>query len=142
VLCLGNSLVHTASREAMIEALTGLRQMARPGGHVVVDSRNWEKVHSERRVVRVKDRVVTRDGRRCVSLYCWGMPDRLEAETIARIVLLFEDGDRIEPHEYRIDFRPFTHGELRARLAEAGLREVDTDFDESRDQYAVVTVPA
>ena len=62
VLCIGNSLVHTDSREAMIEALAGLRQMARPGGHVVVDSRNWEKLHAERRIVRVADRV--RDPRR------------------------------------------------------------------------------
>jgi SAM-dependent methyltransferase len=142
VLCLGNSLVHAASREAMIEALTGLRQMARPGGHVVVDSRNWEKLHAERRMVRIADRAVTRDGRRCVTLYAWEIPDRLEAEHVARIVFLFEDGDRIEPHEYRIDFRPFTLAELRERLAEAGLREVDTDFDAGRDQYAVVTVPA
>jgi hypothetical protein len=27
--------------------------MARPGGHVVIDSRNWEKLHAERRVVQV-----------------------------------------------------------------------------------------
>ena len=142
VLCLGNSLVHTGSREAMIEALSGLRQMAGPGGHVVVDTRNWEQLHAERRVVRVKDRVVTRDGRRCVTLYVWEIPDRLGDETTARIVFLFEDGDRIEPHEYRVGFRPFTHAELRERLAEAGLCEVDTDFDADRDQYAVVTVPA
>lgn len=142
VLCLGNSLVHTASRAAMIEALTGLRQMARPGGHVVVDSRNWERLHAERRAVRVADRAVIRHGRRCVTLYSWEIPDRLEDEHVARIVFLFEDGDRIEPHEYRIDFRPFTHAELRSRLKEAGLREVGTDFDEARDQYAVITVPA
>jgi SAM-dependent methyltransferase len=142
VLCLGNSLVHTASREAMIEALTALRQMARPGGHVVVDSRNWEMLHAERRAVRVKDRVVTRNGRRCITLYSWEIPDRLEDEHVAHIVFLFEDGDRVEPHEYRIGFRPFTHAELRERLAAAGLREVGTDFDEARDQYAVVTVPA
>ena len=84
----------------------------------------------------------TRDGRRCVSLYAWEIPDRFGEEIVAHIVFLFEDGDRIEPHEYRIDFRPFTIGELRERLAEAGLREVDTDFDEGRDQYAVVTIPA
>jgi glycine/sarcosine N-methyltransferase len=142
VLCLGNSLVHTASREAMVEALTGLRRMARPGGHVVVDSRNWEKLHAERRMVRVAGRAVTRNGRRCVTLYAWDIPERLDQEHVADIVFLFEDGDRIEPHEYRIDFRPFTLGELRERLAEAGLREVDTDFDAARDQYAVVTVPA
>jgi 2-polyprenyl-3-methyl-5-hydroxy-6-metoxy-1,4-benzoquinol methylase len=40
VLCIGNSLVHAAGRGAMIQALTGLREMARPGGHVVIDSRN------------------------------------------------------------------------------------------------------
>jgi SAM-dependent methyltransferase len=141
-LCIGNSLVHADSREAMIGALTGLRQMARPGGHVVVDSRNWEKLHAERRIVRVADRAVTRDGRRCISMYVWEIPDRLEAEHVARIVFLFEDGDRIEPHEYRVGFRPFTLAELRERLAAAGLREVGTDFDEARDQYAVVTVPA
>jgi len=39
-----------------------------------------------------------------------------------------------------ITFRPFTIGELRARLELVGLREVDTDFDASRDRYAVVTV--
>ncbi len=37
VLCIGNSLVHAAGRDAMIEALTALREMLRPGGHVVVD---------------------------------------------------------------------------------------------------------
>jgi hypothetical protein len=31
VLCVGNSLVHAAGRDAMFQALTGLRRMARPG---------------------------------------------------------------------------------------------------------------
>jgi hypothetical protein len=31
----------------MVQALTGLRRMARPGGYVVIDSRNWEKLHAE-----------------------------------------------------------------------------------------------
>ena len=37
---------------------------------------------------------------------------------------------------------PFTPGELRERLEVAGLREVDTDFDDGRDRYAVTAVPA
>jgi hypothetical protein len=49
------------------------------------------------------------------------------------------EGDEISPVEL-ITFRPFTVGELRARLELAGLREVDTDFDASRDRYAVVAV--
>ena len=80
--------------------------------------------------------------RRCVVFYAWEIPDRLGDEHIAHLVFVFEDGDRVEPHEYRITFRPFTVSDLRERLELAGLREVDTDFDDSRDRYAVVTAPA
>jgi SAM-dependent methyltransferase len=142
VLCVGNSLVHAAGRDAMVEALTGLRRMARPGGYVVIDSRNWEKLHAERRIVQMADRVVARGGRRCLVFYAWEIPDRLGDEHIAHLVFVFENGGQVEPHEHRITFRPFTISELRARLEPAGLREIDTDFDGSVDRYAVVTVAA
>jgi SAM-dependent methyltransferase len=142
VLCIGNSLVHAADGDAMISALTGLRQMVRPGGHLLADSRNWEKLHAERRIVQLADRAVTRHGRRCIALYAWEIPDRLDQEHVAHIVLIFEDGSRLEPHEYRIGFHPFTVGELRERLEAAGLTEVDTDFDDARDRYAITAVPS
>ena len=142
VLCTGNALVHAAGRDAMVRALTGLRRMARPGGHVVIDSRNWEKLHAERQIVQVTNQVRTRGGRRCIVLYAWEVPDRLDQEHIAHIVFLFEDGDRIEPHKYRISLLPVTLGELRARLELAGLREVGTDFGQTADQYVVTAVAA
>ena len=142
VLCAGNSLVHAVGRDAMVEALTGLRRAARPGGYVVVDSRNWEKLHAERQIVQIADRMVTRGGRRCLVFYAWEIPDRLGEEHIAHLVFVFEAGGEVEPHEYQITFRPFSVSELRARLELAGLREVDTDFGASRDRYAVVTVTA
>jgi SAM-dependent methyltransferase len=142
VLCTGNALVHAAGRDAMVGALTGLRRMARPGGHVVIDSRNWEKLHAERRVVQVADRVRARGGRRCVTLYAWEVPDRLDQEHVAHIVFLLEDGDRIEPHEYRISLLPVSLAVLRERLELAGLREVGTDFDQTTDQYVVLAVAA
>lgn len=140
VLCVGNSLVHAAGRDAMVQALTGLRRVARPGGYVVIDSRNWEKLHSERQIVQVADRVVARAGRRCTVLYAWEIPDRLGDEHIAHLMFIFDDGGRIDAREHRISFHPFTLSELRERLDAAGLREVDTDFDASRDRYTVVTV--
>jgi SAM-dependent methyltransferase len=140
VLCVGNSLVHAAGRDAMVEALTGLRRMTRPGGHVVIDSRNWEKLNAERRIVRVANRVITRNGRRCLSFYAWEIPERPQDEHVAHIVFVFENGEETETHEYPISFRPFTVAELRERLELAGLREVDTDFDASGDRYAVVAV--
>jgi glycine/sarcosine N-methyltransferase len=42
ILCLGNSLVHTATKSGMISALQGLRQVLSPAGVLVIDSRNWE----------------------------------------------------------------------------------------------------
>ena len=138
VLCIGNSLVHAAGQDAMVDALTGLRRMARPGGHVVIDSRNWEKLNAERRIVRVANRVKTRNGRRCLSFYAWEIPERLQDEHVAHIVFVFENGEGTETHEHPISFRPFTVAELRERLELAGLMEVDTDFDASTDRYAVV----
>ena len=140
VLCVGNSLVHAAGRDAMVQALTGLRRMAHPGGHVVIDSRNWEKLHAERQIVQVADRMVTRGGRSCLVFYAWEVPDRLGDEHIAHLVFVYDNGGQIEPHEHEITFRPFTLSDLRERLELAGLREVDTDFDPSADRYAVVTV--
>jgi hypothetical protein len=32
VLCTGNALAHSAGQDAMVQALAGLRRMARPGG--------------------------------------------------------------------------------------------------------------
>ncbi len=140
VLCVGNSLVHAAGRDAMVQALTGLRRMARPGGHVVIDSRNWEKLHAERQIVQVADRMVTRGGRSCLVFYAWEVPDSLGDEHIAHLVFVYDNGGQIEPHDHEITFRPFTLSDLRERLELAGLREVDTDFDPSADRYAVVTV--
>ena len=91
---------------------------------------------------QLADRVVTRGGRRCLTFYAWEIPDRLGDEHIAHLVFVFENGSQVEPREHRITFRPFTVSELRERLELAGLREVNTDFDASRDRYAVVTVTA
>jgi SAM-dependent methyltransferase len=141
VLCTGNALVHAAGRDAMVKALTGLRHMARAGGHVVIHLRNWEKLHAKRRIVQVANRVRIRGGRRCVVLYAWEVPARLDQEHIAHIVFVFEDKDRIEPHEYRVPLLPVTLGELRERLELAGLREVRTDFSETADEYVVIATP-
>ena len=143
VFCTGNALVHATGTDAMVEALSALRVMARPGGHVVIDSRNWEKLHGERQIVQVKDRVRTRGGKRCIALYAWEMPAQFDQEHIAHITFLYEEeDDRIDPHEYQVSFRPFTIGELRERLEIAGLREVDTDYDQTADWYNVIAVKA
>lgn len=138
VLCIGNSLVHAQGTSPMVEALCGLSGVLRPGGAVVVDSRNWEKLHAERQVVQVADRAVTREGKRCIVLYSWEIPARFDQDHAAHLVFIFEDGEALETHEHVVRCRPFTLGELRRRVQLAGLTEVDTDFDEKADRYSLV----
>ncbi len=108
----------------------------------MIHSRNWEKLHAERQIVQIANQVRTRGGRRCVVLYAWEIPGRLDQEHVAHLVFAFEDSDRIESHEYRVSFLPVTLGELRERLELAGLREVGTDFREAADQYVVIAAAA
>jgi SAM-dependent methyltransferase len=142
VFCTGNALVHAAGQDAMVAALTGLRRMTRPGGQVVIHLRNWERLHAERQIVQVKNRVRSRGGRRCVTFYAWEIPERLDQEHVAHIVFVFENGERAEAHEYQVRLLPVTLGDLRHRLGLAGLREVRTDFTATADDYVVVAVPA
>src|SRR5258705_475141 len=125
--------------DAMVKALTGQRRVAHPGGHVVIDSRNWEKLHAERQIVQVADRMVTRGGRSCLVFYAWEVPDRLGDEHIAHLVFVYDNGGQIEPHEHEITFRPFTLSNLRERLEPAGLRVGYTDFDPSSAHKPVGT---
>src|SRR5258708_16023537 len=106
VLCAGNSLVHAAGRDAMVQALTGLRRMARAGGHVVIDSRNWEKLHAERRIVQVADRMVTRGGRRCLVFYAWEVPDRSATSTSPIWCSSTTTAARLSPTNTRSPSRP------------------------------------
>ena len=138
VLCVGNALVHVRSRERMIEALHGLAAVLRPNGKLVVDSRNWEKLHRERHTVLVHDRPICRDGRRCIVMYAWEIPDEFDREHVAHLVFVFDDGEALVPREHAVAFRPFTFEQLRERVRAAGLREVDSDFDPNADRYSVV----
>ena len=113
--CIGNSLVHAAGRDAMVQALTGLRQMARSEDTWWSTPRNREKLHAGCRIVQVANRLATGAGRRCLSFYACEILDRRHDEHIAHIVFAFEDGDQIESREYQITFCPFTLAELRDR---------------------------
>jgi SAM-dependent methyltransferase len=48
VLCLGNSLPHLLSRDAVRAALADFRAVLRPGGLVVIQNRNFDKVWAEK----------------------------------------------------------------------------------------------
>lgn len=52
VLCVGNSLTHAQGRRGRRLALTAMKRVLRPGGLLVLTSRNWEKLRAQPRAWR------------------------------------------------------------------------------------------
>lgn len=143
VLCLGNAIVHTATRPAMIASLEGLRHVLGPGGVLVVDSRNWEHLYQSRPRIVPGRRVVERRGIRCCSLYIWTIPDDFAAPCRAEIVLLFEESDSALTHRRHVlDFTPFRRADLAVALQAAGLTVAGDSYQPENPFYAVAAAPA
>ncbi|NRQ35658.1 methyltransferase domain-containing protein [Nonomuraea sp. NN258] len=142
VLCLGNSLGHAGSHEAMVRALRGMRGVLSPTGTLVVDSRNWELLYRERPRVVVADEVRRRDGIRSWCVYVWTIPAAFPEPCQAEVLFLLEHPDGAVTHRrHPIDFQPFTPAQLEARLEEAGFTVTGGSYHPQRPRYALVARP-
>jgi SAM-dependent methyltransferase len=138
ILCLGNSIVHTATRSEMISSLEGIKQVLSPDGVVVIDSRNWEHLYESRPRIITGRSVIERQGVRSSSLYIWTIPDDFSAPCRAEIVVLFEDASSAITHRrYVIDFTPFTRAALTDAIHAAGLTVIDDSYQPDNPFYAV-----
>jgi len=143
VLCLGNAIVHTATRPAMTASLEGLKQVLGPGGVLVIDSRNWEHLYRSRPRIVPGRHVIERRGIRSCSLYIWTIPEDFGTPCRAEIVLLFEESDSALTHRrYVLDFTPFRRADLAAALHAAGLTVVGDSYQPENPFYAVAAAPA
>jgi 2-polyprenyl-3-methyl-5-hydroxy-6-metoxy-1,4-benzoquinol methylase len=130
VLCVGNSLAHTADRRA---ALAGMRAVLVDGGQLVLTSRNWAKVCAAGSRVEVGERLVERHGRRALVIYAWTIAAEHAFEVV---VALVDDDGAVTPHRERFAFFPFTYEELCADLRAAGFTP-GAGSDPDADRYLV-----
>ena len=138
ILCLGNSIVHTATKSNMISSLEGIKKVLGPKGVVVIDSRNWEYLYESRPRIITGRRVIERQGVRSSSLYIWTIPDDFNAPCRAEIVLLFEDASSAITHRrYVIDFTPFRRTDLTAAIHAAGFTVIADSYQPDNPFYAV-----
>ena len=138
ILCLGNSIVHTATKSKMISSLEGIKQVLSPEGVLVIDSRNWEYLYETRPRIITGRRVIERRGVRSSSLYIWTIPDDFNTSCRAEIVLLFEDASSAITHRrYVIDFMPFTRAALKDAIHAAGLTVIGDSYRPDNPFYAV-----
>ena len=137
VFCHGNAIGHCRTPEETVAALCGMRAVLKPGGVLVIDSRNWEKLRREKvRFSPMPMRV--RDGSRCLPLYVWNFPPNWPDPHLIELVLLFQEEARTQHRIYPITYYPYYHEDLVIRLREAGFQEVQSDFDEVKDTYNVI----
>lgn len=137
-LCLGNSMVHTETKSNMLSALEGISKVLSPGGILVVDSRNWEKLYQSKPRIVTSHHVIERQGIRCASLYIWTIPDDFHQPCRAEIVLLFEDADSAVTHRrHVIDFTPFRRADLVDAIQSAGLTVIGDSYQPDNPFYAV-----
>ena len=121
VLCLGNSLPHLLSRDAVTEALADFAAVLRPGGVVVVQNRNFDRVWAEKQRFMPPQSHSGGDGEWIfVRFY-----DFEESEVVFNMVRL-----RRTPQGWAQDvdatrLRPIFRDEMVLELREAGFDEID-----------------
>jgi glycine/sarcosine N-methyltransferase len=141
-ICLGNAIVHTGSQRAMVESLKAIRGVLKPGGTIVVDSRNWELMYSSSwpRIMPASH-VRERRGVRCAVLYVWTIPESFGRPCQADIVFLFENGaGELTNRSYALAFQPFQHADLTQAVEAAGFRVTGDSFEPRAHNYAITAV--
>lgn len=141
VLCVGNSLTHAPGRAARRNALAQMATVLRPGGLLVLTSRNWERVRAAGSGLRVGDRLVERRGRRALVARAWTIADGWDDQHHLDVAVAFPEPDgRVRTHAERLDFWPFTHAALDEDLHAAGLEPRSSTYADDADRYLVTAV--
>ncbi|MHB0859109.1 MAG: class I SAM-dependent methyltransferase [Anaerolineae bacterium] len=132
LICLGNSLPHLTTAEGLHAALADMARVLRPGGVLLIQSRNWDKVLAQRERFMAPE-AHEMDGRHWVFLrfYDFG------ADTLRfNMVRLHRQGD--DPWRSAVDsttLRPWLAQELYQALATAGFGAVETYGNLQGDPY-------
>ena len=137
VLCVGNSLTHAPGAAGRRAALVRMAAALRPGGVLLLTSRNWEHVRAHGSGLQIDDRVVERGGRRGLVVRAWTLAESDEEVSVLETGVALLDGDEATLVTERLEFWPFAYDALLADLAAAGLTAADSTYDPDVDRYLV-----
>ena len=137
VVCTGNSLMHAGDEHSMIAALTGISGVLRPGGLLLLDSRNWEKLRGERPLLQVPRPPILRSGQAAVAVYTWHWPDHWDADHGVEIAVIGTDGHQTTYGRTNITYRPFSFEDLIERLSRVGFEILSHTFSTETYVYEV-----
>lgn len=138
LLCLGNSLPHLESRDALTEALAHWRALCAEGGHVVIQLLNYHRVLAQReRIVNIR-----RDGHDTIVRFYDFIDDSLQFN-----ILTIREAETGITHDLRSTrLMPFLDTDIAVAAGNAGFHSVeefgslrfDPFTDESTDLVVVL----
>lgn len=137
VVCTGNSLMHAGDEHSMVAALTGISGVLKPGGLLLVDSRNWEKLRGERPLLQIPRPPIFRSGHAAVAVYTWHWPDYWDADHRVEIAVIGTDGHEMTLGRTNITYRPFSFDDLTDRLSRAGFEILSHTYNAETFVYEV-----
>jgi len=138
VLCVGNSLTHARGRAGRRVALSSMAHVLRPGGLLLLTSRNWERLLAARRGLEVDEQLVERPGGAGLVVRAWTWAhDREATHTLEVAVAVLGPGGRVSSVSERLPFWPFTSQELDADLRAAGLLPAASTYTTEAERYLV-----
>ena len=120
LICLGNSLPHLLNDEAIRGALADFAAVLRPGGLLVIQNRNYDRVWKERE--RFMPLQVHREGER--QWLFFGFMDFHETTMTFNVVTLTGNGAEWSYRVGSTELRPVLRAELAQWLPAAGFRDV------------------
>jgi 2-polyprenyl-3-methyl-5-hydroxy-6-metoxy-1,4-benzoquinol methylase len=132
VFCVGNSLAHAADRPA---ALSAMAHVLRPGGLLVLTSRNWERERAAGSRLEIDDRLTERGGRKALISRAWTITQDAIALDVA--VSIIDDDGTVKTATERLTVWPFTADELHDDLRRAGLEPEQSTYTPESERYLV-----
>jgi SAM-dependent methyltransferase len=139
VFCVGNSLGHAEGAAGRLTALHAMSRLLRPGGRLVLTSRNWDLVRSAGSRVDVRDRLVRRNDRDAVVSYHWRIEQNWEQKHSLEIVVAqIEPDGTVRACSEQLSIWPYPYKDLLAQLRIVGLAVASSTFDPESDGYLVV----
>jgi SAM-dependent methyltransferase len=134
VFCVGNSLAHAEDRVA---ALAAMAAVLKPGGLLVLTSRNWERERAAGSRLEIDDQLVTRHDRRALVCRAWIIPDDWDAPHTVDVGVTFVDAEPLETVSEQLTVWPFTPADLATDLRTVGLELEQTTFTPEVAHYLV-----
>jgi SAM-dependent methyltransferase len=143
VFCVGNSITHAPGQTARRTALGQMAAVLRPGGMLVLTSRNWEVVRGQGSGLRIAEQLVERDGRCALVVQAWTIGDSWDHPHYLDVAVAFiAAGGGVTSHTERLAFWPFRHQTLDEDLRAGGLALASSTYAPDVERYLVTATLA